>query len=286
VSSISTLRLGEAWAFPANGYHPAVQRSWNRFVHYPAPPEHAVQVYRDVDELAATVSEYLAAGFEQGEPAVIVAAPGHWSCIADRLEQRGWGAKMLQEQGLVGLADAEATLAATMIDGKPSPTSFDRVVGRLLDGATTRFPHKQIRVFGEMVDLLVRQQNHPGAIALEDLWHRLLHRRRGFSLLCAYHIDLFDQAAQVALLPAVCRTHSHVLPADDPERLHRAVDAALEETLGSIDAGRVYAMIADQIRQTSVPASQLALMWVSAEMPAVAQRVLSAAQTKYLYQAA
>jgi hypothetical protein len=77
-----------------------------------------------------------------------------------------------------------------------------------------------------------------------------------------------------------------VLPADDPERLHRAVDAALEETLGSTDAGRVYAMIADEMRQTSVPASQLALMWVSAEMPAVAQRVLSSAETKYLQPAA
>jgi hypothetical protein len=173
-----------------------------------------------------------------------------------------------------------------MAGGSPSPARFDRAIGSLLDRATTGFPHKQVRAFGEMVDLLVRQENLPGAAALEQLWHRLLHGRRGFSLLCAYHVDLFDPVAQVGLLPEVCRAHSHVLPAGDPERLHRAVDAALEETLGSTDAGRVYAMIADEIRQTSVPASQLALMWVSAEMPAVAQRVLSSAETKYLQPAA
>lgn len=263
-----------------------MERSWSQFVRYPAPPEHGVQVYRDVEELAATVSEYLAAGFEQGEPAVILATRAHWNHITESLEQSGWEAKSLEERGLILFADAEATLAAIMVDGAPSPMWFDRVVGRLLDRATTRFPHKQIRAFGEMVDLLVREENLAGAIAIEEQWHRVLHRRRGFSLLCAYNADLFDQAAQVALLPAVCRTHSHVLPADDLERLHRAVDAALAETLGSIDAGRVYAMIADQIRQTSVPASQLALMWVSVEMPAVAQRVLSSAQTKYLQQAA
>jgi hypothetical protein len=137
-----------------------------------------------------------------------------------------------------------------------------------------------------MVDLLVAQENLEGAVALEAEWHRLLEARGCFSLLCAYHIDVFDRAAQVSLLPTVCGAHSHVLPAEDPDRLHRAVDAALEETLGATDAGRVYAMIADQIRQTPVPASQLALMWVSVEMPAVAQRVLSSAQGKYLQDAA
>jgi hypothetical protein len=259
-----------------------VQRSWTRFVRYPAPLEHGVQVYRRVEELAETVSTYLGAGFEQGEPAVVVATPDHWEAISERLEGEGWDIAALEQQGLVLLADAEATLAAIMAGDKPSPTSFRRVVARLLDRASERFPQKQVRAFGEMVDLLVLDENVAGAAALEEEWHRLLHDRRGFSLLCAYHADLFDPAAQVSLLPDICRSHSHVLPADDPDRLHRAVDAALEETLGSTDAGRVYTMISDQIRQTGVPASQLALMWISAEMPALAEQVLSAAQTKYL----
>lgn len=259
-----------------------VQRSWDRFVRYPAPADHGVQIYRDVDELATTVAEYLAAGLEQGESAVVVATQAHWDAIAERLAQSCSEAQWLEQQGLLVSADAEETLAAIMVDGVPSAAAFDRVVRGMLDRASARSPHKQSRAFGEMVDLLVREENLPAAVALEELWHELLHRRGAFSLLCAYRADLFDQAAQVALLPEVCRTHSHMLPADDPERLHRAVDAALEETLGATDAGRVYAMIADQMRQTSVPAAQLAMMWVSIEMPAVAHRVLSSAQTKYL----
>jgi hypothetical protein len=265
---------------------PPMERSWNRFVRYPAPREHGVQIYRDVDELAATIAAYLTAGFEQGEPAVVVATPVHWRRVLERLERSGWDAKAADEQGLVVWADAEATLAAIMVDGKLSAAAFAQVVGGLLGQAAARFPYKQVRVFGEMVDLLVAQENLEGAVALEAEWHRLLEARGCFSLLCAYHVDLFDHAAQVGLLPSVCRAHSHVLPAEDPERLHRAVDAALEETLGATDAGRVYALIADQIRQTPVPASQLALMWVSVEMPAVAQRVLSSAQGKYLQDAA
>lgn len=263
-----------------------MQRSWDRFLRYPTPPEHGVQIYDDVGDLAATVAEYLAAGFAQGEPAVVVVTPRHWSAIADRLADAGWSAAMLEKQGLVARTNAETTLAAIMLDGAPSPTAFDRVVRALIDRVRARFPHKQARAFGEMVDLLVGRESVPAAVGLEELWHGLLHRRRSFSLLCAYRADLFDQTTQVSLLPDVCRTHSHVLPAGDPELLHRAVDAALEETLGTTDAGRVYAMIADQMRQTSVPAAQLALMWVSREMPAVAQRVLSSAQTKYLQRAA
>ena len=58
-------------------------------------------------------------------------------------------------------------------------------------------------------------------------------RRRSFSLLCGYRIDVFDRDAQLSVLPEICRSHSHVLPAGDPERLERAVDAALAETLGA-----------------------------------------------------
>ena len=249
---------------------------------YPAPPEHGVQVYRRVEELAATVAEYLAAGFAQGEPAIIVATPTHWEAIGERLEATGWDATTLEQRGLLVVADAEATLAAITVNGLPSKAAFDRVVGQLLERVATRFPQKQTRAFGEMVDVLVQRDDVAGAVALEEQWHRLLDEHRGFSLLCAYHADLFDQASQVGLLPGVCRSHSHVLPADDPERLHRAVDAALEETLGSADAGKVYSMIAAEMRESSVPASQLALMWVSAEMPSIAARVLSTAETKYL----
>jgi len=104
--------------------------------------------------------------------------------------------------------------------------------------------------------------------------------RRDISLLCSYQLDVFDQQAQISVLPGVCRAHGHVRAGGDPERLQRAVDSALEETLGD-DIGKIYALIGDQIRDRRVPASQLALMWVSAQMPTLADRILATARARY-----
>jgi hypothetical protein len=64
-------------------------------------------------------------------------------------------------------------------------------------------------------------------------------------------------------------------------RLAKAVDQALEEVLGAAEAGKVYVVVAEQIRQDRVPAPQLVLMWVSANMPVLADRILASARTRY-----
>jgi DcmR-like sensory protein len=258
-----------------------VERSWNRFLHDSAPLDHGVQLYRDVSELSEVVAAYLAAGFEREAPALVIATPDHWRAIAGRLAESGWESGRVEEHGLLVVAEAGATLAAIMVDGSPSPRRFGQVVGGLLNQVSRRSPARAPRAFGEMVDLLCERGNLAGAAALEELWNRLARLRR-FSLLCGYRIDLFDQASQVSVLPDVCRAHSHVLAADDPERLHRAVDSALEEALGPLDAGKVYSLIGEQIRGTGVPAAQLALMWVSAHMPTRAEGILNAARARYL----
>ena len=242
---------------------------------------HAVQVYADLDELAGSVAAYLASGFEAGEPAVVVATREHVARFAARLAAAGWDEKTIQADRLLVLADADATLTQFMEDGMPSTSAFESAVGGLLDEVGERFPGRRIRVFGEMVDLLAERGQTEAAIRLEQLWNELA-RRRNFSLLCGYRVDVFDLATQTGLLPHVCAEHSHVLPAADPERLSRAVDLALDDVLGHEDAGKVYLLVGERIREARVPAAQLVLMWVSANMPGLADRILASARTHYL----
>ena len=42
-------------------------------------------------ELAQSVGAYLAAGFDLGEPAVVIATPEHWDSFTERLALCGWG---------------------------------------------------------------------------------------------------------------------------------------------------------------------------------------------------
>lgn len=261
-----------------------MEAAWTGFLHGTGPAGHAVQVYGEVGELAESVAKYLAVGFDRGEPAIVIATPEHWARFGERLAESGWDAARIEQQGLLFCADAETTLAAIMDGRGISSQKFEAVVGGLMDQVGARFPERRIRTFGEMVDLLSQRGDSASAAQLEELWNRLA-RRRSFSLLCGYRIDVFDRDAQLSVLPEICRSHSHVLTADDPERLERAVDTALEETLGP-KAGQVYAMVGDQMRRKQVPPAQLALMWVSSQMPLSAERILESARAYYLADAA
>lgn len=253
--------------------------SWGEFLRDAPGAAHAVQIYDDVGELAESVADYLAAGFEAREPAVVIATAEHRRAFIDSLALRGWSASHAEEGGLLAFADAEATLTQLMVDRMPSPESFERVVGGLIDSVADRWPGWKIRAFGEMVDVLSLRGETEAALALERLWNEVA-RTRNFALLCAYRLDVFDRRAQVASLPGVCRTHSHVLPAVDVERLTHAVDSALDEVVGPTKAMKVY-LAARGPAEVNVPLPQLAVMWVSANLPTVADRVLAIARDRY-----
>ncbi|MDX6401171.1 MAG: hypothetical protein QOF27_1777, partial [Gaiellaceae bacterium] len=237
-------------------------QAWTEFLRGGHPCDHAVQVYAEAEELAGSVASYLAAGFAVGEPAVVVATDEHWALFAEGLAQLGWDAGSLEREGLLALADAEATLASFMVGDGPAGGLFEQVVGGLLDRVQAQFPDRTIRAFGEMVDLLCERGQLAGAVALEELWNGLARSRR-FALLCGYRLDVFDRSSQTGALPHVCRVHSHVLPALDTTRLSSAVDRALEEVLGHDEAGKVYVLVGVQAREERVPIAQLVLMWVS-----------------------
>ena len=258
---------------------------WHDFLPGTAPSGHAVQIYSDVDELAESVAAYVVAGLQAGDPALLIATPEHVDLYRERLAAGGCDTGRMERSGQLVVADAEATLDALMVGGEPAPDAFEHVVGGLLDGVAERFPGGQVRAFGEMVNVLCERGLPDAAIRLEELWNAMARRRR-FSLLCGYRLNVFDRRSQVDVLPHVCRAHSHVLPAVDPERLERAVDRALEEVLGPQAAGKVYVVVRSETPQISVPMPQLILMWVSVNMPLLAERILASARTHYTAPAA
>lgn len=245
-----------------------------------APAAHAAEIYVESGGLADSVAEYFAAGFETGEPAVLVATEEHTRLVTERLGANGWDAARIAELGLLVAVDAETTLGQFMEGQRPSPKAFERVVGGLLDRHGKRFPDRRVRAFGEMVNVLCERGQRNAAVELEELWNGLAHTRR-FSLLCGYRLDVFDRRSQLETLPDICRLHSHVAPAPDPDRLAHAVDDALVGVLGAQGAGQVYSLVGAEIRERRVPAPQLALMWVSENMPMNADRILAAARDRY-----
>ncbi len=250
-----------------------------------APAAHAAQIYTESDELADAVAAYFAAGFDEGEPAILVATAVHTSLVLERLAAAGWDAKRIDALGLLVCADADATLEQLMDGQVPGAAAFERLIGGLLDELEARFPETRVRVYGEMVDVLCQRGQQTAAVALEELWNRLARTRR-FALLCGYRLDVFDRQSQVGTLRDVCNLHTHVTSGADEDRLAHAVDDALVGVLGAQGAGQVYSLVGPEIRERRVPPPQLALMWVSENMPMNAERILAAARSRYADQPA
>jgi hypothetical protein len=254
--------------------------SWTTFLESAPPDGHAVQVYTDLDELAASVGRFLGAGFRASEPALVIATAEHWETFRAELERGGLNVDALQERGLLTCHDADETLAAFMDGELPSPTRFDSVVGGTLDEVARRFPDKTVRAFGEMVDLLFQRGRQTAAVALENLWNGLFDTRR-FALLCAYELDVFDLDAEASALPEIVRTHTHPRPVADTAKLAAAVHATLTDVLGSDAAARIYLRVAEEVPRTALPRAQAVLMWLSRHQPATAERVLRGARARY-----
>jgi hypothetical protein len=239
--------------------------TWSNFISAAPAAQHAVQLYEEPEELAATVRTFLEAGFRNGEPAIVIARPD----LAERIEAHD----------LLTIADAEQTLDRFMADGRPSPARFGDIVGGLVDAVAARHPGKTLRAFGEMVDILWQRNERTAAIALEELWNELAETR-DFALLCGYRVDVFDPAVQRDGLPDVLRAHTHARPAD-PARLAAAVDRALTDVVGPAQASHTYLRIAEDVPRSGVPRAQAMLGWLSANDPSLAAQVLTRARALY-----
>jgi hypothetical protein len=256
-------------------------KKWEGFLEAAPAGSHAVQMYADVDDLAASVGEFLDAGFRKGEPAILIGAAEHAPAFLAELERRGRRSDRLQADGLLTCLDAEQTLAGFMDGGTPSRERFSQIVGGAVDALSHRAPGKTVRAFGEMVDVLWQRGQEAAALALEQLWNGLANTHR-FALLCGYQLDLFDIDVQTSALAQVLDAHTHPRPVADPAYLADAVDRALIETVGRAEAGAVYLQVAEQIPRTSLPRAQAVLAWLCERDRSTAEQVLSRARLHYM----
>jgi signal transduction histidine kinase len=113
-----------------------------------------------------------------------------------------------------------------MVDGMPDPARFEAVVGELLDAAGAG---REVRVFGEMVALLVAEGKPDAALSLEALWNDL-QERHTFALLCAYPMNQFGGDELSSLFDDTCGRHSSVIPAEGYSDLQASADRLREIT--------------------------------------------------------
>jgi hypothetical protein len=173
---------------------------------------HLVKFYVDPASLFKTVATFLGHGFGDGHPAVIIATPVHTAAIIEEMRQLPADIEAARRAGTLVVLDARKTLDTFMVGGRPDPRLFERSVGGIVrDLIRNGTERRLIRAYGEMVDVLWKENRTEAAIRLEMLWNGLAERF-GFALLCGYSMGNFYK--QTHLLEDVCRQHSEVLPPD------------------------------------------------------------------------
>jgi PAS domain S-box-containing protein len=170
---------------------------------------HAVQFYESEAFLGSAVADFLAEGLLAGERALVIATRPHWELLTARLGALGIEA----DAAGVSFLDAAEVLATFMRDGQPDPSLFRASVGSAIECAAGGHGRPRIRAFGEMVDLLWRENQIDAALHLEQLWNELA-AEHSFSLLCAYSIGNFYSETHSESFRRVCDQHSRVVPAE------------------------------------------------------------------------
>lgn len=172
---------------------------------------HSVQFYENDWFLCERVADFVHDGMRTGEPTVVIATQAHREEIERVLKQTAEFASTPSEAPPeVVWLDADATLDELLIEGWPSATRCESVLGALID-TISRKGSLHVRAFGEMVAILCAREKPEAALRLEQLWNDLAGKHT-FSLLCAYPARLFRGDDQTRSFRAICSAHDSVLP--------------------------------------------------------------------------
>jgi K+-sensing histidine kinase KdpD len=174
-------------------------------------PSHCVQFYEHDEQLYPLVSDYLQVGLAAGHAVLVIATARHWAAVSGSLRAMGVDIDRAAASGQLCYRDAHELLAqGRAADGGAGPDFelLDAEIHRAIELAEA--PQTgQLRVYGEVVDLLWQAGQRQAALRLEARWEDL-QREHGFALLCAYHSSPFNDHPQD--IHDVCGLHSRVAP--------------------------------------------------------------------------
>ena len=168
---------------------------------------HAVQFYESDRSLITIVAKFLAEGFTQSQPGVVIATPQHCAALEESLVTHQLDVRRMKQLGDLVVLDAREVLDTIMVDGMPHPTLFRHALGGMLTEVARIHPKQTVRAYGEMVNVLWQDGLTAAAIRLETLWNELA-KSYDFKLLCGYSMDNFYKDAAVG---EITRQHSHLL---------------------------------------------------------------------------
>ena len=174
-----------------------------------AAHDHLVQIYENDHTFLNLLSGYITGGILSGDSVVVIATAAHLKALELRLKANNFDLFALTWRDQYIPLDADETLGRFMVSGWPDEKLFMEVVPGVM--ARAKKKNRKVRAFGEMVAILMAQEQFGPTIALERLWNKYMETEK-FCLFCAYPRSAFNQNPTL-LMTHVCGTHSKIITA-------------------------------------------------------------------------
>ncbi len=239
---------------------------WKELLANPGADGHIVQLYQDDNFYGEAVSHFAAEGLVRDESIILVATQPHWENISRRLASKGLNLDDRFNQGQLTVLDADATLPRFMAGSMPDGGIFKDLAGKTIEKARAGGKFPRVRWWGEMVNVLYVNGNGAGSNRLEELFDEVAHEQ-SIAIFCSFLMDKFDLRIYDEAFTNICRTHRHVIPAEDYASHSEAINRAIAEVIGEIKGPLLRSLMSWAGAPSMMPSSQAMLLWVKESLP-------------------
>lgn len=256
-------------------------RPWPEMMREPGADRHLVQVYRDPASMARIAGSWAAHALLAGGGCVLITRALNHGRLREVIGGIGADVAAGEGSGALVFIDADDLLAGFLVDGVPRGELFKPLARAVITGVRAALaPGAEVRVFGDMMNLLWQGGQKTAARRLEALWSETIEEER-VRLLCAYRVDNLSEVTLTHHLKEICDGHSQLIPEEDVEAFDSAVAAAFVEVFGEELAGVLRARFAD-VRPlgTTMPRSEAMLMALLDAQPDAGRKVIQAVRRR------
>ena len=243
-----------------------------------APEQHLVQLYADADDAAllANVACYVAAGLKRKNGVLLLVPLDRWERLRAELDACDVEYGRAMEEGTLLVLDAGAIAREVIVDGEASRLRFLETVGLAASSLLVRKDLSGLRAYGELVGMLWSEGRAEVAARIEKFWNELL-RADGFSLFCAYPVDVFGADFGSSRMDEVLCAHTQLLPSRPG--IERAIDQAIGEVLGEhAESIRPLMRVNHRPASADVPRGEAMILWLRNNLPERAEEILARAR--------
>lgn len=166
-----------------------------------APNDHVVQFYDSDEAFMQALAGFAGVGINAGEAVVIIATPDHIQRLEKIFRSLGVNTRTLIAEGRYIPVNASELLEQFMVNDWPDEALFQKATAPIMAKARAR--NRKVRVFGEMVSLLMERGLTDATVYLESIWKKI-SESENLSIFCAYPRNQFTDAESLA---QVCSCH-------------------------------------------------------------------------------